>query len=110
MVLEGEFLAGNTQQFLNAANGLEMKPGAELVLDMEGVQYIDSAALGCLLALQARLGKDKVSLRLERCSPKLEDLLRRINCWDLFRMRKVPPASHERLEAYSTLGEVLFQK
>lgn len=110
MALEGEFLAGNTQLFLKTAHGLDLKPGAELMLDMEGVQYIDSAALGCLLALQARLGKDKISLRLERCSPKTEELLRRINCWDLFRMRKVPPAPQERLEAYSTLGEVLSHK
>lgn len=110
MALAGEFLAGNTQQFLKATDRLEMKPGGELALDMEGVVYIDSAALGCLLALQARLGKNQTSLRLERCGPKLEELLRRINCWDLFRMRKVPPAPQERLEAYSTLGEVLSHK
>ncbi len=59
-------------------------PGSEVVVDMEGATYIDSAALGMLLLLRDRVG-DARHVRIANCKGQPDQVLRIANFHKLFR-------------------------
>ena len=108
--LQGEFISGSTEKFMASVKNLSLEKGQVVSLDMHQVSYLDSGALGCLLLVQSQLNETGIRMVLDKASWRVEELLRRINCWDLFNPEVVDWQDGKRLEAYSSLGEVLSLK
>lgn len=59
--------------------------GGRIVLDLAGVEYLDSSGLGALVGLKvSALNQGLVKLELENLSPRLKDLLTMTNLAQLF--------------------------
>lgn len=67
------FTYGAKQRFLPQLR--ENFTDYELVLDFEGVDYVDSSALGMLLMARERVGGTKARISLINCNPKIQKIL-----------------------------------
>lgn len=70
IVLRGRF---DASQAVKAEKALALAEGATDI-DCEALVYISSAGIGCLLAVQKRLGALNCSLRLIRMRPHIREL------------------------------------
>jgi len=61
----------------------------EVVLNMSGVEYLDSSALGMLLILRDRAGEASKSVALGDCSSSVKEVLRVANFDKLFTLKPV---------------------
>lgn len=66
VVLSGEFTAEDTETFDRALGECVQRGAKHAILSMEAVEFVDSAALESMLALQERLGEAGGQLRLVR--------------------------------------------
>ncbi len=53
----------------------QVKTGAKVVVDMGGVDYMDSSALGMLLLLREYVGEGKADIRLVNSSGEIRSIL-----------------------------------
>ncbi len=75
LTLSGEFTADDTEQFRRATQERVSNGARHIVLDIENVDFIDSAGLEALLRLQERLGEQAGQLRLIKLDPSVERIL-----------------------------------
>lgn len=66
--INGKFTFTDNERFRSLLNSLLEQIPAKVVIDLEEVTYIDSAALGMLLLLRERMDEEKIALEL--CSPR----------------------------------------
>lgn len=58
--------------------------GARYAVDLSGVDYLDSSALGMLLLLREHAGGERASIAIGRCSPGIAKILQIANFQRLF--------------------------
>jgi len=56
------------------------------VVDMAGVEYMDSSALGMLLLLREHVGEDRADVRLINGNSEIRNILQVSNFAELFKM------------------------
>ncbi|MEM8836160.1 MAG: STAS domain-containing protein [Planctomycetota bacterium] len=66
VVLSGEFTAEDTDTFNRSLTDCVSRGAKHAILDLEAVEFVDSAALESMLSLQERLGERGGQLRLVR--------------------------------------------
>lgn len=79
----GQFNFGVYQEF-RAAYKPAARPGVEVEVNLEGTEYVDSAALGMLLLLREQLGNDGSRIRITNCRPEIRKILSIANFERLF--------------------------
>jgi len=72
--VQGRFDFSSLQSFRNAYEKAESKVPAYIV-DLKESDYLDSSALGMLLALRDYAGGDEASIRIVNCNPDVKKIL-----------------------------------
>lgn len=86
--LSGRFDFNSHRHFKQACEGpLGEAAVGELVVDMAGVEYLDSSALGMLLILRDRGSAASKRIVIENCAGAVSEVLRIANFQKLFTMR-----------------------
>ncbi len=83
--VSGRFDFSMHEEFRNAYDG-QVEPGAAVVVDMSGVDYMDSSALGMLLLLREHAGDDNSDVRLVNGSHEIRNILEVSNFGELFKV------------------------
>lgn len=92
--LAGDFAMASTFRLEPELERLTREAGAEeLVMDMEGVEFMDSSALGPLLATQQRLSAEGVRFRVANPSAAVRRLLELTGAGDELSGRDRPPGA-----------------
>lgn len=74
ILIDGRFDFSQLQSFRSAYEQIENKPD-EYVIDFKSSDYIDSSALGMLLALRDHAGGDNSKIIITNCSPDIHKIL-----------------------------------
>jgi anti-anti-sigma factor len=74
MVVQGAVDYANVQTFVDLAEAA-FAPGTTVVLDLAGVEFMDSAGRGALVQLRQRAGGSKESLVIRHLHPHVARLL-----------------------------------
>lgn len=74
ILVEGRFDFSQLHFFRNAYEQVETKPD-DYVVDLKASNYIDSSALGMLLALRDHAGGDTASIKISNCPPDILKIL-----------------------------------
>lgn len=83
--LQGRFDFSAHREFRQGYEGLLTHPGVTRVeLDLHGVDYIDSSALGMLLVLKEAVAKSQQQLVITNCSGSVRRILDVANFGKLF--------------------------
>ena len=72
--VQGRFDFSSLQLFRNAYENISPKPQA-YVVDLEESDYLDSSALGMLLALRDYAGGDSADIKITNCNPDVKKIL-----------------------------------
>jgi anti-anti-sigma factor len=72
--VQGRFDFSSLQLFRNAYEKVDTKP-ASYVVDLKDSDYLDSSALGMLLALRDYAGGDNAKIRITNCNPDVKKIL-----------------------------------
>lgn len=72
--VQGRFDFSALQNFRNAYETLE-QPADKYVIDLRESDYLDSSALGMLLALRDYAGGDGANIRIVNCKPDVKKIL-----------------------------------
>lgn len=72
--VQGRFDFSALQNFRNAYETLE-KPVERYVIDLRESDYLDSSALGMLLALRDYAGGDSADIKIVNCKPDVKKIL-----------------------------------
>lgn len=72
--VQGRFDFSTLQQFRNAYEKVNPKPSA-YVIDLKESDYLDSSALGMLLALRDYAGSDAANIRIQNANPDIKKIL-----------------------------------
>lgn len=72
--VQGRFDFSSLQMFRNAYENQERQPKS-YVVDLKESDYLDSSALGMLLALRDHAGGDTSSIRIVNCNPDIKKIL-----------------------------------
>ena len=72
--VHGRFDFSALQVFRNAYESQEVQPKA-YVVDLKESDYLDSSALGMLLALRDHAGGDSANIRIVNCNPDVKKIL-----------------------------------
>ncbi|MCG2633957.1 MAG: STAS domain-containing protein [Gammaproteobacteria bacterium] len=85
IAVNGRFDFSVHSEFRGAYEKL-LKEGASpvITIDMAGVDYVDSSALGMLLILRDRLGCDRARQRIINCSESVMEVFKVANFGQLF--------------------------
>ncbi len=81
--VSGRFDFSLHEDFKAAYDG-KVEDGDRVVVDMEGVDYMDSSALGMLLLLREYVGEDDADVRLINGRPEIRNILQVSNFEQLF--------------------------
>ncbi len=81
--VSGRFDFSLHEEFKAAYDG-KVEDGDRVVVDMEGVDYMDSSALGMLLLLREYVGEDDADVRLINGRPEIRNILQVSNFEQLF--------------------------
>jgi anti-anti-sigma factor len=71
--VQGRFDFSSLQLFRNAYENQEIKP-KNYVIDLKESEYLDSSALGMLLALRDFAGGDNSHIRIVNCTPDVKKI------------------------------------
>ena len=82
-----------------------LKNTREVVLDLEGVQRIDSAGLGELARIVNSAGTPPCRLKLAGVNPRVMQLLRLTNLWSAF---EIHPSLMEALDARAEMKQAVW--
>ena len=80
----GRFELSNHLDFVKAYESIS---GNTAVLDLQGAIYLDSAALGMMLAMREHLGGEKAMIEIINCSSQVLDILKIAHFSKLFSVR-----------------------
>ncbi|MCP4037235.1 MAG: STAS domain-containing protein [bacterium] len=83
--VSGRFDFSLHEEFQNAYSGL-VEAGAQVVVDLEHVDYMDSSALGMLLLLREHVGEDSSHVQLINGNPEIRNILYVSNFDQLFKI------------------------
>jgi anti-anti-sigma factor len=72
--IQGRFDFSSLQLFRNAYEKVTQKPLA-YVIDLKESEYLDSSALGMLLALRDHAGGDTANIRITHCNSDVKKIL-----------------------------------
>lgn len=72
--VEGRFDFSSLQLFRNSYEEVEPKPES-FIIDLKGSDYLDSSALGMLLALRDHAGGDDANVSIINCNPDVRKIL-----------------------------------
>ena len=72
--VQGRFDFSALQNFRNAYETLE-KPAERYLIDLRESDYLDSSALGMLLALRDYAGGDSANIKIINCKPDVKKIL-----------------------------------
>ena len=81
VVIKGQLTFGQHKEFRNAYQQdiasvtEESWKKREFIIDMAGVEYIDSSALGMLLVLRDELKSDKMEIKIVSARPTIRKIL-----------------------------------
>jgi len=105
VLLKGEFYYTNYGDVEKAVTE-EMKEGLKgILIDVEGVEYVDSTGLAKLVSLSIRASKRKAGVVLFNVSPRIKRLLQSIHLQDLLEIRKTRDEALDYLKSQSTEGQ-----
>lgn len=103
--MKGEFYYTNYGDVEKAVTE-EMKEGLKgILIDVEGVEYVDSTGLAKLVSLSIRASKRKAGVVLFNVSPRIKRLLQSIHLQDLLEIRKTRDEALDYLKSQSTEGQ-----
>ncbi|MCH7869356.1 MAG: STAS domain-containing protein [Myxococcales bacterium] len=85
ITVTGRFDFSVHEAFRKAYDG-QVDTGAKVVVDMAGVEYMDSSALGMLLLLREHVGEDQADVRLINGNSEIQNILQVSNFGELFKM------------------------
>ncbi len=74
IIVQGRFDFSSLQLFRNAYEKVNPKPKA-YVIDLKESEYLDSSALGMLLALRDYAGGDEANIRIINSNPDVKKIL-----------------------------------
>lgn len=74
ITIQGRFDFSALQTFRNAYEKVNPKPGS-YVIDLKESDYLDSSALGMLLALRDYAGGDSANIRVINCNADIKKIL-----------------------------------
>jgi HptB-dependent secretion and biofilm anti anti-sigma factor len=74
ITVQGRFDFSSLQLFRNAYENQECQPKS-YVVDLKESDYLDSSALGMLLALRDHAGGDTSNIRIINCNPDVRKIL-----------------------------------
>ncbi|MBF0268639.1 MAG: STAS domain-containing protein [Alphaproteobacteria bacterium] len=80
LVLREQMTYADRQAFDGLVPGL-VKQGKAIVIDMAGLEYMDSAGLGMLLTLRDQADKARVKVSIRSAQGDVKELLR-LSCFD----------------------------
>lgn len=83
--VEGRFDFGSLQLFRNAYENQDTQPKS-YVIDLKESDYLDSSALGMLLALRDHAGGDNSDIRIVNCSPDVKKIFLITKLDELFKV------------------------
>ena len=72
--VQGRFDFSSLQMFRNAYEKVEPKP-SKFIVDLKESDYLDSSALGMLLALRDYGGGDNADISIVNCNPDVRKIL-----------------------------------
>lgn len=72
--VQGRFDFSLLQEFRSSYENVDPKPAA-FVIDLQGSDYLDSSALGMLLALRDHAGGDKANVKIINCNADVRKIL-----------------------------------
>lgn len=74
ITVQGRFDFSTLQSFRNSYEKILPKP-AKFVIDLKDSEYLDSSALGMLLALRDYSGGDSADISVVNCNPDVKKIL-----------------------------------
>jgi anti-anti-sigma factor len=74
ITVQGRFDFSALQSFRNSYESLET-PAERYVIDLKDSEYLDSSALGMLLALRDYAGGDAADIKIINCKPDVRKIL-----------------------------------
>lgn len=81
----GRLVAGTSEVLKETVKPL-IADGGKIIVDVGGVEYIDSMGLGALVGLKvSAIGAGYCTLQFENLSKKVQEVVRMTNLTDLFR-------------------------
>lgn len=72
--IQGRFDFGALQYFRSTYENVKM-PVNKYIVDLANADYLDSSALGMLLALRDHAGGDDANVRIAHCQPDVKKIL-----------------------------------
>ena len=83
--VEGRFDFSTLQSFKDAYDSIDPPPEA-YIIDLKNSDYLDSSALGMLLALRDYAGSEKANIRIINCNAEVKKILLVTKLDDLFKV------------------------
>lgn len=74
IVVQGRFDFSALQSFRNSYEKVDPKP-SKFIIDLKESDYLDSSALGMLLALKDYAGGDSANISITNCNPDVKKIL-----------------------------------
>ena len=87
VVMNGSFTFSDNQQFRTTLKELQQKSASVIGLEMSGVDFIDSAALGMLLLLRDTMQTSGTALELRNPQGQIRKMFELSNFNDLFTIK-----------------------
>ncbi len=72
--VQGRFDFSLLQEFRSSYENVDPKPES-FIIDLQGTDYLDSSALGMLLALRDYAGGDNADIKISNCCPDVRKIL-----------------------------------
>lgn len=83
IAMQGRFDFSSLQEFKDAYEKITPKPD-QFIIDLKESEYLDSSALGMLLALREYAGEDRANLRITNCNEDIKKILHITKLDELF--------------------------
>ena len=83
--INGRFDFSTLQLFRNAYETSKGEP-SEYTVDLKGSDYVDSSALGMLLALRDYAGGDSAKIKITNCNPDIKKIMSVTKLDELFKV------------------------
>jgi anti-anti-sigma factor len=88
LILKGRFTFTDNKTFSGLLEGISNQEYKKVVIDLEGVDFIDSAALGILLLARDRCEKASVSLTLRNPVGQVKQMFKISKFNELFKIEE----------------------
>lgn len=85
IIVQGRFDFSSLQSFKNCYENQDKTP-VRYIVDLKSSDYLDSSALGMLLALRDHAGGDNADVRIVNCSPDIRKIFLITKLDELFKV------------------------